>query len=247
MYACLLVNRRFAMASSSHSTKPTEEMVYTELYDSICERQLFPDTKLGEALLAEHFGVSRTIIRQVLQRLAGDGLVRLEPNRGAFVDRITLEQAQQIYSAWRLVEETIIRDVTPSITPEQIKSLRNLIAQERRACDEKDYPLLTRLSSQFHIQLAALSQNKYLGKFLRELIPLTSLAYFYEVKNMPLCTKDEHSKILDCIEAGDVEQAVAIAQKHLDGIEAALNACASLDSQISLADRLKIRKPPLSH
>ncbi|MEB3212326.1 MAG: GntR family transcriptional regulator [Leptolyngbyaceae bacterium] len=234
------------MPSSSSSTKPSEDMVYTELYDSICERQLLPDTKLGEALLAEHFGVSRTIIRQVLQRLAGNGLVRLEPNRGAFVERITLEEAQQIYAAWRLVEETIIRDVTPSITPEQIQSLRQLVAQERHACDEKNYPLLTRLSSQFHIQLAALSQNKYLGKFLTELIPLTSLAYFYEVKNMPLCTEDEHSQILDGIEAGDVEQAVAIAHRHLDGIEAALNAAASLDPHISLTDRLNMRKPSLS-
>ena len=65
--------------------KPTEELIYTELYDAVCERQLLPDTKLGEAMLAEHYGVSRTIIRQVLQRLAGDRLVKLEPNRGAFV------------------------------------------------------------------------------------------------------------------------------------------------------------------
>ena len=234
------------MPAPSHSTKPTEDMVYTELYDSICERQILPDPKLGEALLAEHFGVSRTIIRQVLQRLAGDRLVRLEPNRGAFVTRITLDDAQQIYAAWRLVEEPIIREVTASITPEQIQSLRQLIAQERQACQEQDYPLLTRLSSQFHIQLAALSQNKYLSKFLGELIPLSSLAYFYEVKNMPLCTEDEHGQILDCIEAGDVDQAVAIAHRHLDGIQAALNAYASLDSQISLTDRLKIRKPSLS-
>lgn len=234
------------MPSPSHATKPTEDMVYTELYDSICERQILPDTKLGEALLAEHFGVSRTIIRQVLQRLAGDGLVRLEPNRGAFVARITLDEAQQIYAAWRLLEESIIREVTASITSEQIQFLRQLIAQERQACAAQDYPLLTRLSSQFHIQLAALSRNKYLGKFLGELIPLSSLAYFYEVKNMPLCTEDEHSQILDCIEAGDGEQAVAIAHRHLDGIQAALNAYASLDSQLSLADRLSRRQPSLS-
>ncbi|MEL6382581.1 MAG: GntR family transcriptional regulator [Cyanobacteria bacterium J06626_18] len=233
------------MASAS-LPKPTEEMVYTELHDAICERQLLPDTKLGEALLAEHFGVSRTIIRQALLRLAGDGLVRQEPRRGAFVARISLEEARQIYAAWRLVESTIIREVTKSVTSEQIQVLRQLIARERQACDEKDYPLLTRLSMQFHINLAALSRNAYLGDFLKGLIPLTALAYFYDVKHMPLCTEDEHSQILNCIEAGDTEQAIAIAQQHLDGIEAALNSAASLEPQISLAERLSTRKPSLS-
>lgn len=233
------------MSPTHSSQRSSEDVVYTELHNAICERQLLPDTKLGETLLAEHFGVSRTIIRQVLLRLAGDGLVRQEPNRGAFVARISLEQAQQIYAAWRLVESTIIREITISITPQQVRSLRDLIAQERKACDEQDYPRLTRLSMQFHIELATLSRNVYLGRFLQDLIPLTSLAYFYDVRSMPLCTEDEHSQILNYIEAGDAEQAVAVAQKHLDGIEAALNTAAAFVSRPSLAERLATRQPSL--
>jgi DNA-binding GntR family transcriptional regulator len=226
--------------------KPTEEFIYTELYNAICERQLLPNTKLGEAMLADHYGVSRTIIRQVLQRLAGDRLVKLEPNRGAFVAHLTLEEAQQIYEAWRLVEAAIIRDVVKTITPDQIASLRALIAAERTACDEDDYPLLTRLSMQFHTQLADLCSNQFFSRFLQELIPQTSLAYFYDVKKMPVCTKDEHSDILDLIESGNGEAAVAVAKRHLDGIEATLNARASLDQRVSLVDKLKSRAPSLS-
>jgi DNA-binding GntR family transcriptional regulator len=225
--------------------KPTEEFIYTELYNTICERQLLPNTKLGEAMLAEHYGVSRTIIRQVLQRLAGDRLVKLEPNRGAFVAHLTPQEAQQIYEAWRLVESSIIRDVVSTITPEQIASLRTLIAAERKACDENNQPLLTRLSMQFHIQLAELCKNQFLSRFMKEIIPQTALAYFYEVKNMPVCTKDEHGEILDLIEAGDAEAAVAAAKRHLDGIETALNARASLDQPISLVDKLKAKTPSL--
>jgi DNA-binding GntR family transcriptional regulator len=235
-----------AQTSQSKATeKPTEEFIYTELYNTICERQLLPNTKLGEAMLAEHYGVSRTIIRQVLQRLAGDRLVKLEPNRGAFVAHLTLKEAQQIYEAWRLVESAIIREVVETITPEQIASLRRLIIAERKACDAEDYPLLTRLSMQFHTQLADLCSNQFLSRFLKELIPQTSLAYFYEVKKMPVCMKDEHGEILDLIESGDEEAAVAAATQHLDGIEAALNAQASLDQQASLVDKLKLRVPSL--
>jgi DNA-binding GntR family transcriptional regulator len=233
-------------SSSLAKAKSTEDAIYTELYNAICERQLVPNTKLAEATLAEHYGVSRTIIRQVLQRLAGDSLVKLEPNRGAFVARLTFDEAKQIYDAWRLVEAEIIREVTVSITPEQVTALRASIAAERQACDEKDFSVLTRLSAQFHIQLANLCQNKFLGRFLKELIPQTALAYFYDVHKMPLCTKDEHSEILDYIEAGDAEAAVVAAKHHLDGIEAALNAQASLEQKVSLVDKLRVRVPSLS-
>lgn len=236
---------RTASPPAAAKSKPTEEFIYRELFDSILERQLPPDTKLGENLLAEHYGVSRTIIRQVLMRLAHDQLVKLEPNRGAFVASLTLEQAKQIYEAWRLTEAAIVRDVTRNITRKQLAALRSLVKEERIACEQRDVPRLSRLSSQFHMQLADLCQNKYLARFLKELIPQTSLAFFYEVQGMPICTKDEHSEILDYIAAGDEEAAVQAALRHLDGIESALNARASINSSASLVDLLKSRSPSL--
>lgn len=226
--------------------KPTEDFIYTELYNAILERRLPPETKLGENLLAEHYGVSRTIIRQVLMRLSHDRLIKLEPNRGAFVASLSLAEAKQIYEAWRLTEAAIVRDVTKTITKKQISALRTLVAEERVACEQQDLPRLTRLSAQFHIQLADFCTNKYLGRFLKELVPLTSLAFFYEVRNMPICTKDEHSEILDYIASGDADAAVAAAMRHLNGIEAGLNARAALNQTASLVDILKSRTPSLS-
>jgi DNA-binding GntR family transcriptional regulator len=226
--------------SSQVKPKPTEEFIYTEIYNAILERRLPPKTKLGENLLAEHYGVSRTIIRQVLLRLSYDRLVKLEPNRGAFVASLSLEEAQQIYEAWRLTEVAIVRDVIKTITEKQIAALRELIVEERLACEQQDLPRLTRLSAQFHIQLADLCKNKYLAKFLKELVPQTSLAFFYEVQNMPICTKDEHTEILDCIEAGDLEAAIASVLRHLDGIEAGLNARAALNQTANLVNILNV-------
>ena len=224
-------------------TKPTEDAIYTELYDSILERRLSPDTKLGENLLAEHYGVSRTIIRQVLQRLAHDRLVKLEPNRGAFVASLSLEEAKQIYAAWRLMEVAIVRDVTKTITRKQVATLKKLVVEERQACDAQDIPRLTRLSAHFHMQLADLCRNQFLARFLKELIPQTSLAFFYEVRNMPICTKDEHSEILDHIASGNEEAAVAAVLRHLDGIEQALNARSTMKKSASLIDLLNARIP----
>ena len=232
-------------SSTPSPPKSTEESIYTDLFDSILERRLPPTTKLGENLLAEHYGVSRTIVRQVLVRLAHDRLIDLEPNRGAFVASLTLEQAKQLYVAWRLIESALVREITCTITPPQIAELRLLVKEERLACERKDLPRLTRLSLQFHMELADMSQNKYLARFLKELIPQTSLAFFYEVQAMPICKKDEHSEILDRIAAGDEEAAVQAVLSHLDGIESALNALASLNGNASIADLLKSRSPSL--
>lgn len=226
-------------------SKPTEEFIYAELYNSILERRLPPETKLGESLLAEHYGVSRTIIRQVLQRLAHDRLIKLEANRGAFVSSLSLEEAKQIYEAWRLTEAAIVRDVTKTITRKQVAALKKLVTEERQACDEQDIHRLTRLSAQFHMQLADLCRNKFLGRFLKELVPQTSLAFFYEVKSMPICTKDEHGEILDYIASGNEEAAVAAAMRHLDGIEKALNARVAMKKSASLVELLNSRVPSL--
>lgn len=224
-------------------SKPSEDVIYDDLYSAILERKLPPDTKLGENLLAEHYGVSRTIIRQVLQRLAHDRLVKLEPNRGAFVATLSLEEARQIYAVWRLLEAAIVRDVTQTINRQQIDSLRKLVAEERQACETQDLPRLTRLSAQFHIQLAELCSNKILSRYLKELVPQTSLAFFYEVRSMPVCTKDEHSEILNYIAVGNEEAAVDAAMRHLDGIEAALNTRAAFRKPSSLVDLLNSRLP----
>lgn len=235
-----------AQPITQSKAKPTEEIIYTELYNSILERRLPPETKLGENLLAEHYGVSRTIIRQVLQRLARDRLIKLEANRGAFVSRLSLEESKQIYEAWRLTEAAIVRDVTKTITRKQVAALKKLVTEERQACEAQDIHQLTRLSAQFHMQLADLCRNKFLGRFLKELVPQTSLAFFYEVSSMPICTKDEHSEILDYIASGNEEAAVAAAMRHLDGIEKALNARASLKKPTSLVDLLNARIPSIS-
>lgn len=234
-----------APSPNQSNSKPTEDIIYAELYNSILERRLLPKTKLGESLLAEYYGVSRTIIRQVLQRLAHDRLVKSEPNRGAFVSSLSLEESKQLYEAWRLTEAAIVRDVTQNITRKQVAALKKLVAEERQACEAQDIPRLTLLSAHFHMQLADLCQNRFLGRFLKELVPQASLAFFYEVRSMPICTKDEHSEILDHIAAGDEEAAVKAAMHHLDGIEKALNSRALLKNPASLTDLLNARIPSI--
>src|SRR5215470_2033872 len=78
--------------------------VYYSLRDAIVSHRLAPGTKLPEDELASIYSVSRTVIRAALQALAHDRLVRLEPNRGAFVAQPSQTEAREIFEMRMLVE-----------------------------------------------------------------------------------------------------------------------------------------------
>ena len=99
-----------------------DDIVYAHIFEAILEQRLAPGTKLSEEALGEIFGVSRTIIRRALSRLAHESVVLLRPNRGAVVASPSVEEARQVFMARRLVETTFeamwcgIRAVRPGAT-----------------------------------------------------------------------------------------------------------------------------------
>ena len=94
---------------------------------------LAPGAKLVEQKLADHFGVSRTLVRQALFQLAQNRLVRMEPARGAFVASPTVQEARQLFQVRRMLEAEMARTFCRETTPARLKALREHIAQENAA------------------------------------------------------------------------------------------------------------------
>ncbi len=89
----------------TRATKRTgtqDDIVYAHIFDAILEQRLAPGTKLSEEALGEIFGVSRTIIRRALSRLAHEGVVLLRPNRGAVVASPSVDERgrSSLPAAW---------------------------------------------------------------------------------------------------------------------------------------------------
>ena len=76
-----------------------QDRIYQAISDAIIEHRLQPGARLREDALAEVFGVSRTGIRKVLQRLAMDQLITLTPGKGASVTRPSAEEAREVFDA----------------------------------------------------------------------------------------------------------------------------------------------------
>lgn len=197
-----------------------DEEIYRELHNAILEQRLAPGTKLPEDGLGEIFGVSRTIVRKALLRLAHENLVEVRPNRGAVVASPTIEEAAEVFEARRVIEGALIDKMLPAIAKTQIEQLGALVSEERAAHGAGNRADLIRLSGAFHLCLAESAGNSVLSEYLKELVSRTSLIIsLYERPGNSACSHEEHAGIIDALAAKDAPRARALMDAHLQACE----------------------------
>lgn len=194
-----------------------EERMYHEIYDAIMEHRLPPRTKLTEHSLCEIYATARHTVRKVLSHLAADGMVDLEPNRGAFIASPSTDEAHDMFELRQMLERAVLDklaampDVKTVIAP-----LRKMVASERQAFLTHDRPKWIRLSAEFHTALAELSGNALLVNMMRRLVSRTTLMIAsVEAPGNNACSFDEHEEILDALEQGDAALAQSRMAHHL--------------------------------
>jgi DNA-binding GntR family transcriptional regulator len=186
----------------------------------IVEHRLHPGTKLAEQKLADHFGVSRTLVRQALFQLSQNRLIKLEPARGAFVAAPSVEEAKQVFAVRRMLEAEMARAFARSATPAKIKALREHVAQEKQAVQQHDVPGRTELLGDFHVRMAELMGNQVLADLLRELISRCSLiTLMYQSTHAAEHSSEEHVEIVKALAAKDEDLAVRLMNEHLQHVE----------------------------
>ncbi len=203
-------------------TSSTRQIVES-LTRAIVEHRLHPGTKLAEQKLADHFGVSRTLVRQALFQLSQNRLIRLEPARGAFVAAPSVDEAKQVFAVRRMLEAEMTRAFVRQVTPSKIKALREHVAQEKLAVANEDVSGRTELLADFHVRMAELMGNQVLAELLRELLSRCALIMLmYQSTNAAEHSNEEHADILKALAAKDEALAVRLMNEHLEHVEAGL-------------------------
>lgn len=193
------------------------------LTKAIVEHRLHPGTKLAEQKLADHFGVSRTLIRQALFQLVQKRLIRMEPARGAFVATPSSDEARQVFAVRRMIEAEMTRSFVRNVTPAKIKALQSHVAEEKAAVSRGDVPGRTDLLGDFHVRIAELMGNQVLAQILSELISRCALiTLMYQSTNAAEHSADEHAEILKAIAAKNEDLAVKLMDEHLRNVEEGL-------------------------
>ncbi len=197
----------------------TTQHIVQALTKAIVEHRLAPGVKLVEQKLADHFGVSRTLVRQALYQLENQRLIVLEPARGAFVASPSIEEASQVFDVRRMLEAQMTRHFAEQATPAQVKSLREHVAQEKAAVESGDAPGRIELLGDFHVRMAELMGNQVLAELLSDLISRCALiTLMYQSTVAAQESNDDHARIVEALAQGDAQKAVALMDAHLSQV-----------------------------
>ena len=208
------------MESPINTPANPTSMIVEALTKAIVERRLHPGTKLAEQKLADHFGVSRTLVRQALFQLSQNRLIRLEPARGAFVAAPSVLEAKQVFAVRRMLEAEMTRAFVREVTPAKIRALKEHVAQEKNAVARNDAAGRTALLGDFHVRMAELMGNEVLAQLLGELISRCALiTLMYQTASAAEHSNAEHADIVKALAAKDEARAVHLMSEHLLNVE----------------------------
>lgn len=206
---------------------------------AILEHRLSPGMKLSEDEVGELFGVSRTIVRSALQSLAYANLLTVEKNRGAFVARPSIREAQEVFEARALIEPKVARMAAFSMSPVRLQKLRAHLDAEHEASAASDKGAALSLSGQFHLEIAAIADHNVYSQFVHTLVSRSSLIIaLYWKRADTTCESHAHHALLEAFESKNEDDAEEIMLSHIIDLRSGLDLRQSPDKTLSLAEAI---------
>ena len=200
---------------------PLRDVVFNALRESILHGELKPGERLIEVSLAKQLGVSRTPVREAIQKLEQEGLVDLFPRRGAMVASISEKSVHDVLEVRKALERLAADLAVERILPRE-KILLRQAEREFAACiGSRDLGRIVRKDEEFHDVIYAAAKNQklqFLINHLREQMYRYRLEYIKD-ETARRRLAEEHERIADAIIRGDAELARQEASLHIDNQE----------------------------
>ncbi len=191
------------------------DWVFQVLRTAIIRGVLPGGMPLRQDEISAQLSVSHIPVREAFRQLDAQGLVRIYPNRGAVVTKLTREELENAMDTRIILEMGAIRAAIPLMTDECIEKAA-VILQE---CEtETDANKLEDLNLQFHFALYEATGNTFLLQLIEQLHANVDryIRPYYSATEVSAQSKGEHYKLLDACRAGDSEYAAAILRTHLE-------------------------------
>jgi len=193
-------------------------MVTERLRDSIVNGSLAPGSQLSEAELATRFGVSRGPVREALQRLIQEGLVRAEPHRGVFVPVLTDADVRDIYLAREALESAALQQIIATSRSEAAAdALDEQVALMAKAEAADDWEAVGRHDLDFHTALVAATGSERLQRMFSTVISETRICLgVLTSADARSDLVEEHRQIAAMIRKGRSDKALAVLKQGFD-------------------------------
>jgi len=209
------------MADVKQAAIGPKEALYQDLKRSILTMKRAPGSDIDESTLAAEYGLSRTPLREVLRRMAGEGYLELRENRGAQVSAMTHNTLRDFFLVAPMIYAAATRLAARNVTAGQVALLRDVQRKFRAAVDSGNIEDRVFYNDRFHALIGEIANNIYLTPSLRRLlIDHARIAdTFYQPRSASMrknlaAAADQHDQMIAAIENGDEEAAAQLAIDH---------------------------------
>lgn len=219
-----------------------QQVLYVQVADRlramIESHELRPGEWVDEARLTQELGISRTPLREALKVLVSEGLLRLEPRRGCFVNELSEQDLDDIFPLMAMLEGRCAYEAARKVTDHELRRLEPLHQQLELHARAGDIDRYYEANAVIHEAIQALAANRWLSGLVDSLRKRLSLSRHkslaYPGRMQESCA--EHLAIFAALKARDPEGAEALTRKHLMRQLDALHALAARDREIPSAD-----------
>jgi len=191
--------------------------VVSRLREEIVEGIWEPGMRLQERVLCERYGVSRSPLREACRVIAAEGLLELQPNRGAVVTRPTLTDAIEYMEIVEALQTAAIKKACEQASAEQLARIEKLHLQMRQASERKEIEPFFELNNEIHEAIVSASGNSALVSMHehadRHITRLQNLSRAKEAD--PNLSMEEHEAFIGALLRRDGVTAAAAISKHL--------------------------------
>lgn len=201
--------------------RPLREIVYEELKAQILKGDIKPGTRMMEVELAEVLGVSRTPVREAIRKLEKEGLVKIEPRRGAYASELSVKDMVDILEVRQSMEGLAAYYCAQRINDEQKEQLRDYALAFNEAVEEGVYEDMISYDTKFHHLIVECCNNDILVHMieqLQEMVLRFRYLYYSDFKRAELMPA-EHHEIFEAVASGDSERAREAAALHINRLK----------------------------
>ena len=196
-----------------------KEHIYEVLKDSVMELDIYDaetNLRMDERTLAEQLGISRTPIREAIMRLEQEGFLEIQPRRGVYIRRKTLDEILEMITVWAALESMAARLACTEASDEEIAALRRIGTAFTAGGAKAHINEYSEANIEFHLHILRMSKCSMLEEIAAGLF-----THLKAVRRKAATDTDradrsvvDHMAIIEAIEARDAELAAKLVREH---------------------------------
>lgn len=199
-----------------NSSASIVDRVYKELKSRAVNYALKPGSRLNEGEIARSLGVSRTPLREAMNRLTSDGFLEFSPHQGFFRKRLDAREIFELYELRRTIEVAAARLASCRARGEQFDELEAFLSLSAQAAETEPIDKLVSFDEGFHDRIVQMTGNAAMLAALQNINERIRFVRWIDMENNRRSTQKEHVAILEALRAGNGDTAAALLDHHID-------------------------------